>query len=107
MRKIEIGKWKEPDGKGKDIDVSLLSVLNGLIGGRKPEQLGRGVDGFRTMGRVAKAFEKAEKSGTLELEEVDYKALKEIVEKDVPDTWGFSKDISAAIERFLTAEIEK
>jgi len=107
MRKIEIGKWKELNAEGKEIDVSLLNILNVLIGNRKPEQMGRGVDGFRTMNRLAKAFDKAEKSKILELEEVDYASLREIVEKDVPDAWGFNKDISAAIEKFLNAEIEK
>jgi len=107
MRKIEIGKWKEPNAEGKEIEVTLLNIINALIGNRKPEQMGRGVDGFRTMNRLAKAFDKAEKSKILELEEIDYKSLKEIVEKDIPDAWGFNKDISEAIERFLNAEPEK
>ena len=107
MRKIEIGKWKEPNAEGKEIEVSLLNIINALIGSRKPDQIKHNVDDFRTMNRLAKAFEKAEKSKILELEEFDYKALRELVEKNIPDAWGFNKDISEAIERFLNAEPEK
>jgi len=107
MRKIEIGKWEEPDGKGEKREVTLLDVIKALIGNRKPEQLKGGFDGFRSMNRISKAFDKAEKSKFLELEETDYSLIKGIMEKDIPDTWGLDKNISEAIERFLNAEPEK
>jgi hypothetical protein len=107
MRKIKVEKWEVTNQEGEKVEETLLHVLNALIGNRKPDQMGKGVDGFRVMNRLSKAFDKAEKSGVLELEEVDYKSLKEIVETDIPDVWGLNKNISTAVEAFLGAEIEK
>ena len=106
MRKIEIKKWKAKDADGNEIEESLLKALSLLISAKKPEELPRGLDKFRLYNRLAKAFDKAEKSGILELEEVDYKFLKDTVEKDVPSIWGSNADINEAIESFLEAKSE-
>jgi hypothetical protein len=106
MRKIKIESWKAKDTEGKDIDESLLNVLNVLLMNKKPEELPRGLDNFRLMNRLSKAFDKAEKSKELVLEESDYSFLKGIVEKDVIGVWGANTSICNAIEAFITAKQE-
>jgi len=114
MRKIKIETWKSKspiyeDGKivgTEDKDENLLDALNVLIGNKKPEEMPRGVDKFRTFSRLAKAFDNAEKTKVLELEEADYKFLKDTVEKDVPASWGMNENIMKAIELFLETKSE-
>ena len=115
MRKIKIETWKARvpvmDEKGavvdsKEADENLLVALNNLIGAKKPEELPRGIDKFRIFGKIAEAFEKADKSGILELEDREYKFLKETIDKDVPAAWGFNKNINKAITDFLEAKEE-
>ncbi len=116
MRKIKLDKWKSPrqifDKEGKPtgetevVDEDLLAALNVLIANKKPEEMPRGLDKFRTFGRLSKAFEKADNSRVLELEEADYKFLKDEIEKSVPSAWGMNKNISKAIEGFLEAKEE-
>jgi len=115
MRKIKIEKWmsKVPiykDGKivGKeDKDETLLDVINILIANKKPEEMPKGLDNFRTMSRLSKAFEKAENTGFLELEEVDYKFVKDDLVKNIPSAWGMNQYIMKAVEGFLNAEEAK
>lgn len=117
MRKIKLEKWKsrvpkyDTDGKTVvgygEADEDLLIALNVLIANKKPEEMPRGLDKFRTFNRLSKAFDKADKSRVLELEEVDYKFLKETIEKDIPSAWGMNQNISKAIEDFLSAEESK
>ena len=114
MRKIQIEKWKarQPvyeDGKVvsyTEVDETLLSALNVLIAMKKPEDIPRGLDKFRLFGRIAHAFDKADKSGELCLEEADYSFLKKMVENDVPCVWGANDNLSKAIESFLDAKEE-
>jgi hypothetical protein len=61
---------------------------------------------FRVFNRLSKAFEKADKSKLLELEEADYKFLKDEMEKSIPSAWGMNEEISKAIENFLEAKEE-
>ena len=85
---------------------TILDALNVLIGNKKPEEMPKGIDHFRTFNRLSKAFEKAEKSKVLELEESDYSFLKTSIEKDTPASWGMNLSISEAIEDFLSAKQE-
>ena len=113
MRKIKIEKWKSKapvygeDGQTvvgtKEQDEDLLTVLNVLIVNKKTEDMPRGLDKFRLFGRISKAFEKADKSKFLELEEADYSFLKETVEKDTPASWGMNENILKAVESFLNS----
>ena len=112
MRKIKINTWKSKvpvyeDEKivgTEEKDEDLLVALNVLIGNKKPEEMPRGLDKFRTFRRLADAFDKADKSRILELEEVDYKFLKDEIEKGIPSSWGMNKNISKAIEDFLESK---
>jgi len=115
MRKIKLETWKSKvpkyDDEGKIIgatekDEDLLDALNVLIANKKPEEMPRGLDKFRTFGRLTKAFEKASESRVLELEEADYKFLKDTLDKDVPSIWGMNAHILDAIESFMSAEEE-
>ena len=114
MRKIKIGKWmsKVPIYENgtvvgtEDKDETLLDAINVLIANKKPEEMPRGLDNFRTMSRLSKAFEKANKSGILELEETDYKFIKDDLEKNIPSAWGMNQNIMKAVEDFLDAKQE-
>lgn len=115
MRKIKIETWKskipvrDAEGKitgSKEMDENLLIALNVLIGNKKSEEMPRGLDKFRLFGRLSKAFEKAEKSQELVLEEADYKFLKDTIEKDIPASWGMNINIMEAFEAFLEAKQE-
>ena len=115
MRKIKIEKWKSNvpkyDNEGEVVgttekDETLLDAINVLLINKKPEEMPRGLDNFRTMSRLSKAFEKADKSGILELEEVDYSFIKKDLEKNIPSQWGMNQNIMKAIENFLDAKEE-
>jgi len=115
MKKIKIKSWKSKvpiyeDGKivgSEEKDETLLDALNVLIANKKPEEMPRGLDKFRTFNRLSKAFDKADKTKVLELEETDYSFLKTSIEKDTPASWGMNQNISQAIEDFLEAKDEK
>lgn len=117
MRKIKVETWKSRvpkiDGSGNLIpgefvekEEDLLAALNVLIANKKPEDMPRGLDKFRTFSRLSRAFEEADKSKILKLEESDYKFLKDDIESSVPSSWGMNQDISKAIESFLEAKEE-
>jgi len=114
MYKIKIDKWKArvpivEDGvvvDYKEADEDLLIALNNLVGGKKPEEMPRGIDKFRIFSKISLAFEKADKTGMLELEDREYKFLKDTVEKDVPAAWGMNKNIMKAVTAFLEAKDE-
>lgn len=106
MRKITIKKWKARAQDGKEVDESLLVMLNVLISNKKPEELPRGLDNFRLMHRISKAFTKAEETNILELEEADYSFLKKTLETDVVGIWGTKEELKEAVEDFLNAKQE-
>jgi len=116
MRRIKIERWKskvpiknekgEFTGDFKMQDEDLLMVLNVLIANKRPEQIPRGLDKFRLFNRLSKAFEKADRTGVLELEEGDYEFLRSSIEKEIPSTWGLNPNISKAIEEFMNAKQE-
>ena len=115
MRKIKIETWKAKvpvrDEKGQivgseDKDENLLTAFNVLIANKKPEEMPRGLDKFRTFGRLTKSFDKAEETNVLELEETDYKFLKDEIETNIPSVWGMNKNLMKAVEAFLESKSE-
>lgn len=106
MKKIKIEKWKGKDPEGNEVEEDLMIALNVLVNGKSPEEMPRGLDKFRIFNRITKAFDKASKSDMLELEDGDYKFLKDIVESDLPSRWGANPNIVKAIENFLNPEEE-
>jgi hypothetical protein len=107
MRKVKINKWKAKDQHGNEYDESLLVIFNVLINFKKPEEIPRGLDQFRLFNKLAKAFDKADESGELVLEETEYKFLKEMIEKNIPSNWGANDNITNAVESFLDAKLEE
>jgi len=125
MRKIEIEKWetkimeakKDNEGNpvlGKDgkpeleekiIKESLLDVISAVV--LNPQTMPRGVKAFRHGVALANAFEEAEKTGVLILEEADYAFAKEKMEAEMPMVWGFNAKIRTAFEKFISAKEEK
>jgi len=105
MRKIKIESWKV-NINGEEKDENILMALNLLLSSKKPEEIPRGIDKFRLFGRLSKAFEKAEKTKMLVLEESDYSFLKKMIETDVPSIWGMNSNAFKAIEDFLEAKEE-
>jgi len=106
MRKIKLVAWKAALPNGEFRDEDLLAAINVLVGAKKPEEIPRGIAAFQIMGNIAKAFDKALETQVLELEEREYKFLKDTIERDVPSTWALNKNISQAINDFLSAKEE-
>lgn len=106
MRKIQIEKWKAKTPDGKEIDESLITLLNVLIANKKPEELPRGLDNFRLMNRLSKSFAKADETNVLELEEADYSFLKKTIESDIIGLWGARDDVMKAVDAFINAKQE-
>lgn len=106
MRRIPVTEWavKMPDGtEGKE---SLLQVLSILVTNKKPEELPRGLDQFKLFNKLVKAFEKAEQTKVLELEETEYTFLKNTIDRDIPSVWGANKNIVESIDNFYNAKVE-
>jgi len=104
MKRIKIEKWKVKLPEGKEVEESLLDIFSNLMGNKDPAQMPRGLDKFRIFTRISKAFDEADKTGILELEEGDYSFLKGIIEADIPGFWGTNKNISKAVEEFFNAK---
>jgi len=116
MRKIKIENWKanvpvrNEEGKvvgSEEQDENLLVALNVLIASMRPEEQPRGLEKFKIFGKLAEAFEKAEQTKELELENREYEFLKNMLEKDMPSFWGMNKNLSKAITTFLETEEAK
>ncbi len=117
MRKIKIEKWKskvpiyDKEDPTKIVgteekEETLLDALNVLITMKKPEDMPRGLDNFRTMSRLANAFTKAEEKGFLELEETDYKFIKDDLEKNILSARGMKENIMKEEQEFIVATAE-
>jgi len=106
MRKIKLDKWKSKTPDGKELDEDLLIALNVLIGSKDPKDMPRGLDKARIFNKLIKAFDKADKTRILELEETEYMFLKTEVEGSIPAAWGMNSNIMNAIESFLEAKSE-
>jgi hypothetical protein len=104
MRKIQIVGWKAKGADGKDMDEDLLEVLDILLSNKNPAEFPKGLANFRLMDRISKAFQKAEVSKVLELEESDYAFLKSSIENDIPSMWAKNPNVVEAINTFLNAQ---
>lgn len=105
MRKIKVCKWMAKDPSGKDYEESTVLLLELMLRGQDPQKTPRGLDKFRIYAGLVKAFDKAKKSGFLEMDETQYKYLKDMMEKDVPAVWATNPDISEAVELFMDAKL--
>lgn len=105
MRKIEIKSWKKTINE-QEVEEDFTMVLKALLNTQKPE-VSRGIDRFRLFGRLAKAFEKAEKTKFIELEEGDYSYLKGLIEKELPAKWAMQKEVLENVEIYIEAKPEE
>lgn len=106
MRTIKIKTWETSLPNGEVEKEGTLMLLNALIMMKRPEEMPKGIEQFRMFNRIGTAFENAEKSGELKLEETEYNLLKGSIEKDIPAAWGMNKNIILAIDSFLNAKEE-
>ena len=105
MRNIEVKTWEAHTIDGQPVTENTLQALSALVGSKSPEQMPRGIDNFRLFSRIAKAFEAAETSGMIVLEESDYSFLKKTVESDIPAVWALNPKRVEAIGLFLDAPV--
>ena len=106
MRNIKIKNWAAKDKDGVEVKESLVEMLSVMIAMKKPEDMPRGLDNFRLMGRLAKAFDKAKENKILILEETDYKFLNDSIFKEIPSVWGTNHNMMEAVESFVNAKQE-
>jgi len=106
MRNIKIKSWVSKDKNGSELNESLIEMLSVLISSKKPEEMPRGLDNFRLMGRLSKSFDKAKKDNLLTLEEADYKFLNDTIMKDIPSLWGANPNMQEAVDSFVNAKQE-
>jgi hypothetical protein len=105
MRNIKVNVWTSKLPDGSEDQESLLSALNMLVG-LQTQEISKGMTGFMSFKRIGDAFEQAEISGMLYLEEAEYDILKNLVEKEIPSQWGLNKDLANAFITFLNAKQE-
>jgi len=105
MRKINVKTWKV-DGPNGQQEEDTLVALEGVLRLAAQKDMPQGLDKFKIYTKLAQAFDKAIKSGTLELEEREYKYLTDLIADKIPSQWALNKDIREAIEEFLNAKEE-
>ncbi len=106
MRRITVTEWSGKAADGTEGKEDLLMVLSILVTNKKPEDLPRGFESFKLFNKLTKAFEKANETKVLELEETEYKFLKNTIDRDIPSVWGSNKNIVEAIDSFYNAKEE-
>ena len=106
MRKIKLKKWKSKVDEDNEIEEDLLSVFNVLLANKKSEDIPKGIDKMRLFNRIRKAFDKADETGELVLEEAEYEFLKKSIETDAPSVWGMNSNIFDAIDDFINLKSE-
>ena len=98
VKKIKVRRWTT-DGK----EETTMGMINALIMNTPPAELPQGIEAYRILGRIAKAFDDVTDE-ILQLDDSDYDFIKEKVDKRIPAVWAFSKEISAAVDGFLNPE---
>ena len=103
MRKFKVGSWEEGP-KGDKQKVTIIDVIKNLMNSQDPTKVPRGIDKFRTFSRLSKAFDESEKTGFVEVEQADFRFLKDLVEKDIPAKFALMSEVTDAVELMLDAE---
>jgi len=103
MRSIKVSEWISLDKDKKEVTEDLLMLLSVLVTNTAPEDMPRGYLQFQLFTKLTRAFEKAQETKILLLEEDTYKFLKNTVEKDIISIWGTNKNIVEAITLFMEA----
>jgi len=106
MRNINVLEWTVIDAEKKEHKEDLLMLLSLLVTNQDPTTLPKGLEQFKLFTKLTRAFEKAQETKTLILEEDTYRFLKNTIEKNIPSIWGTNSRIVEAINSFLDAKEE-
>jgi hypothetical protein len=106
MRSIEVKSWNVKTPDGKEVIEDTLMLLSLLVTNQDPATLPRGYEQFKLFTKLIKAFEKAQETRILLLEEDTYKFLRNTIEKNIPSIWGTNFNIVGAIELFMNCKEE-
>ncbi len=104
MYKISIEDWPVKGPNGEEGKENLLVLMGYLVSQNK--EVPTGFAAFQLFNKIVKAFEKADTTKVLELEEPVYKFLKNIVEKNIPSNWSGNPAIYKAVVSFMEAKDE-
>jgi len=102
MKKMQVVKWQVKSANGENVgrEESIVDVNTNVLS-RASNSMGSGIDQFRFIHRVSEGFDKAEKTGMLEIEDTDYAKITDLMKNNMPAGFGFSKDIYSSVENFL------
>lgn len=106
MRRMNIVQWTAKDEKGNDIKEDITTAITVLISIKKPEEMPKGFEQFKTFSRIINSFTKAIDTKILELEEKEYIFIKKIIENDLPIIWAGNKDLKNSIDEFMNLKEE-
>jgi len=106
MRSIKVSEWISLDKDKKEVTEDLLMLLSVLVTNTAPDDMPRGYLQFQLFTKLTRAFEKAQETKILILEEDTYRFLKNTIEKNVPAIWGTNSRIVEAISLFMEAKEE-
>lgn len=105
---INVGKWMETakNAKGEMVEqeATLVYALQTLINNLRAEKMPRGFEKFKIFSKLYKAFEEADKTDVLVLEDREYKFLKTTINEEIPAQWGARPDIMEAFQAFMDAK---
>lgn len=106
MKTFKVEKWKAVktvNGKSIEVEESIVDIIMSVIrlGGNS---ICPGIDNFRIMRKISIALNKSDQTGHIELDDNDYKFIVMMIMKYIPYDFGFSPDISSAIEEFLSLQ---
>jgi hypothetical protein len=104
MKEIEIVRWVEKNEKGESIEGDLMGAIEWFVNNVDPKLMPRGIELARMVNRIGKAFDDAEKTKKLILEEGDYSFLKKLIERDIPANWGFASGAFEQVNNFLNLQ---
>jgi len=104
MREIEVHKWNETTPAGTTANLSTTSIIGILLDTAARAESLMGFNWARKYQAIVKAANDAEDSGTMILEESEYKTICTYIEKYTPAMWGRSPDAMYAIALIKDAE---
>lgn len=102
MKSMKIVKWqaKGLDGKDSGVEQSIIDVIS-IVLSKASQSMGSGIEQFRFIHRISEVFDKAEKTGVLEMDDSDYNKMADLIKNNLPSGLGFSQDIYSGVEDFL------
>lgn len=107
MRKIKLIEWDVDGNKpGEKVKEDLAIVLKAFLGTIPPQNMPRGFDQFRSFNKINKAFDTANKSRELVLENTKYMFIRTLINKFIPAQWSMKEERSEEVEKFMDLQAE-